>query len=86
MIAIVTGTGFKRDNVAALIFLRCQVVWGMPPRAPEVTNGSMPTYSDPARMAAAMISAAISFWGAPTRAVARPACMPASLATAAFSI
>ena len=58
----------------------------MPERGPEVTNGSMPTYSLPAFTAAPMIAAAMSFSEAPARVTSRPACMPASFARAASAI
>ena len=46
----------------------------------------MPTYSLPARTAAAMMAAAMSFSEAPARVTSRPACIPASFARAASSI
>ena len=58
----------------------------MPERGPEVTNGSMPTYSPPAAIEACMMAAATSFSDAPARTASRPARIPASLATAARRI
>ena len=47
--------------------------WPGPPgmRGPETTKGSMPTYSEPASIAACMTSAATSFSAAPARMAAR---------------
>ena len=47
--------------------------WPSPPgmRGPETTKGSMPTYSEPASIAACMTSAATSFSAAPARTAAR---------------
>ena len=49
---------------------RRQVVCGMPERGPEVTKGSIPTYSPPAAIEACMMAAATSFSDAPARSAA----------------
>ncbi len=57
---------------------RRQVPCGTPLRGPDETSGSMPTYSDPAAIAAPIIAATMSFSLAPVRTTSIPARMPAS--------